>query len=484
MISFKTDLRDYYNDMCEVIRLFFGAEEISGENESGRLCIFHTFAERDGKWLNASSVYGDGREQTYEYSSKGCFADKLEIKREMKRSAKISLFRALSEFSGKNMPWGSLTGIRPVRLAADLSMIHGDTLARDILTDTFDVSDKKANLLFEILDLQRKVRREPKGTGIYIGIPFCLNTCLYCSFTSYDISKHGSMVNTYLQALMKEIAETARRVGLPEGGVSSVYIGGGTPTSIKPDMLAELLDHIGAVFGRPEELTLEAGRPDTLNKDMFDAISEKGITRLSINPQTMNGETLRRIGRAHTPEDIIHAFELAREYGFDNINADIILGLPGEDETHLAKTVDGIKRLGPESLTVHTLAIKRASRLKREQHGYESVPEEIVNNMLEAAESCAREMNMTPYYLYRQKYMSGNLENTGFCRTGKHCIYNIDIMDESASILAFGAGAISKRVFPRGRIERQANAKDLATYIEGIEGLISRKTELFAPDSD
>jgi oxygen-independent coproporphyrinogen-3 oxidase len=286
-------------------------------------------------------------------------------------------------------------------------------------------------------------------------------------------------VDAYLDALIREIRETS---GLMKDRIlDTVYIGGGTPTTLEPDQLDRLLTAIETWFpmDRIQEFTVEAGRPDSITAEKLRTLRRHKITRISVNPQTMKEETLKIIGRRHTVDQTVEAFRLARQEGFDNINMDIILGLPEETPEDVAETIRRIEALDPDSLTVHSLAVKRASRLQQwiEQNGFSAL-NNTDESMRIAAEGAAR-MDMVPYYLYRQKNMSGNFENVGYAREGKYGIYNILIMEETQSILALGAGSISKALFENGRIERADNCKDVATYIETIEEMIARKRRLF-----
>lgn len=345
------------------------------------------------------------------------------------------------------------------------------------------VSDEKARLSLDISKRERQILDRihyMDGYSLYIGIPFCPTTCLYCSFTSYPIAAWRKRVHEYLRALFQEIdfvADTYR-----DKILDTIYIGGGTPTTLGPDELAALLQriHDRFDFGQVKEFTVEAGRADSITREKLDVLRKYGVTRISVNPQTMNDETLKYIGRQHTVVQVKEAFHMAREAGFDNINMDIILGLPGEIESSVQHTIDEIKKLNPDSLTVHSLAIKRASRLSQwiEENGIGTLRN--TDATMEIAQKGAYALGMKPYYLYRQKNMSGNFENVGYAREGRYGIYNILINEEVQTILALGAGSISKRVYPDGRIERSENMKDVTLYIEKIDEMIERKRQLLA----
>ena len=407
----------------------------------------------------------------------------------VKNELKQLLYRVLSAHTGKELPWGTLTGIRPTKIAMQFleenapgtqnPMTEADILS--YMQETYYCSEEKALLAIDIAKREKRILADihyEKGYSLYIGIPFCPTTCLYCSFTSFPIFSWKDRVGEYLTALEKEIDFV--REACQDKILDSVYIGGGTPTTLEPEELRRLLSKVRASFdfSQVKEFTVEAGRADSITRDKLRALKEFGVTRISVNPQTMNQETLNIIGRRHTVEQVEEAFRLAREEGFTNINMDLILGLPGETKEYVERTMEAVTRLCPDSLTVHSLAIKRASRLSLwiEENGIETL-HNTDETMEIAAEGAAR-MNMKPYYLYRQKNMSGNFENVGYATEGNYGIYNILIMEEKQTIMALGAGTISKAVYPDGRIERCDNVKDVALYIEKIDEMIDRKRKL------
>lgn len=407
----------------------------------------------------------------------------------VKNELKQLLYRVLSAYTGKELPWGTLTGIRPTKIAMQFleenapgtqnPMTDADILS--YMQETYYCSEEKALLAIDIAKREKRILADihyEKGYSLYIGIPFCPTTCLYCSFTSFPIFFWKDRVGEYLTALEKEIDFV--REACQDKILDSVYIGGGTPTTLEPEELRRLLSKVRASFdfSQVKEFTVEAGRADSITRDKLRVLKEFGVTRISVNPQTMNQETLNIIGRRHTVEQVEEAFRLTREEGFTNINMDLILGLPGETKEHVERTMEAVTRLCPDSLTVHSLAIKRASRLSLwiEENGIETL-HNTDETMEIAAEGAAR-MNMKPYYLYRQKNMSGNFENVGYATEGNYGIYNILIMEEKQTIMALGAGTISKAVYPDGRIERCDNVKDVALYIEKIDEMIDRKRKL------
>ena len=343
-------------------------------------------------------------------------------------------------------------------------------------------SDQKAELSLEVAKKEQEIIKGidyDRQYSLYIGIPFCPSRCLYCSFTSYPLTLYEEYVDTYLSALFREI--DFAKDAMKGRHVNSIYIGGGTPTSLTAGQLNRLLHKIEASFDLSymREFTVEAGRPDSITKDKLAAILESPATRISINPQTMNDQTLKLIGRNHTVEQVKETFYLAREMGFDNINMDLIMGLLGENEQMVAHTLSEIEALSPDNLTIHSLAIKRAANLNTRREEYEHVARGTTNEMLLMADRTARTLSMKPYYLYRQKNIPGNFENVGYARTGKEGIYNILIMEEKQTILALGAGAASKYVFGKGqRIERTENVKDVKLYVERIDEMIKRKCDM------
>ena len=424
-----------------------------------------------------------------------------------KNAFKAFLYESLCDYTGKKLPWGNLTGIRPTKIVQTaLSEGVSEAEIRRRMQDVHFVSEEKLNLSVEIAKREIELLGHLSGAdgySLYVGIPFCPTTCLYCSFTSYPIAAMRDKVETYIDCMIKEMRETAR---IMQGKVlDTVYIGGGTPTTLESEQLDRLITALETYFdmAHVKEFTVEAGRADSITREKLEVLRKHGVSRISVNPQTMNEETLKFIGRRASAAATIEAYHLAREVGFDNINMDIIIGLPGETEKDVARTIEIIEGLKPESLTVHSLAIKRASKLRRfiEENGMSLL--QGGDEMMEIAAAGAARMRMHPYYLYRQKNMSGNLENVGFAKEGAYGIYNILIMEEVQTIVALGAGSITKRVYPAapgdgvcgpsgrmapgdgvrvpsGRIERCDNVKDVDLYIEKIDEMIERKRKLFA----
>lgn len=436
-----------------------------------------------------------------------------------KRAFKKLFYDAISEYVGHSLPWGSLTGIRPTKLIRNLMRKNAKEICepeqadaeRDAdrkncketekaaaektvsqLYDMHRLKGEKLALGMEIAKLQEGILSELhglQGYSVYIGIPFCPSRCLYCSFTSNPVDRWKKRIPEYLGALRKELEYIDASTYFKKRTLDTVYIGGGTPTALSAEELDCLLGDVTSYLpmAQVREFTVEAGRADSITEDKLEVLKKYHVTRISINPQTMKEETLRLIGRRHTIEEVKKAYETARRMGFDNINMDIILGLPGETDEDVSVTVQEIGKLAPDSLTVHSLAVKRAAGLKdwyKSEGDPRSGGAEAVQRMMEqamrTAADGAKAMGMEPYYLYRQKNMAGNLENTGYALPGKYGLYNILIMEEMQSIVALGAGSVSKRVDAEGRIERCDNVKDIALYISKIEEMIERKRQLFA----
>lgn len=477
MIGLYTDTPEFFSELCEEIRLFFKVREISKlmdpEAPDG-VAVIHRAQNADG-FYSCCEVYRDRVKLSFsECRNDTAATTALDKKKYAKRTAKQAVFRAMKKAFCADTPWGSLTGVRPTKLFRELTLENGESQAKEIFAGEFDVSPKKIELARSICAVQSAVigRREEK-CDVYIGIPFCPTRCAYCSFASNDIRKAVGSVDAYLDAL---IYEMDRVKGALDFDVRCVYIGGGTPTALDAPRLERLLCAVDRLFPDRAEYTVEAGRPDTIDREKLTAMRGHGVSRISVNPQTLNDATLERIGRKHSAGQFVEAFLLARECGFEDINADLIAGLPGEDAADAAATIDRLLSLQPDSVTVHTLSIKRASAFAEMC----VLPEKGVADMVELFRKRLCEAGFHPYYMYRQKYMGGNLENTGYCRENRECVYNIDIMEELSSIVAFGAGAITKLVIPEeNRIERAPNVSDLGNYLERTEEMAERKLALF-----
>lgn len=490
MICVKLEGHDWKYQVEDVLRLFFGSEKgefIDREPpaEYRGIFILNRVEERSGSFLVTTLLWLDGEKiSSTDYEIYGTVQEGNDPLREVKREVKRQIYICLSNHLKRELPWGTLTGIRPAKIVHELMQQgHSKEKILFILRDYYKVSPEKADLVYEVAENEKTILERAIGNtvGLYIGIPFCPSRCLYCSFTSNPIGRCIKLVKPYLEALKTEIEGTAQILKSKGYKIQSLYIGGGTPTAIDAESLKTFLTMVEQGFDlrELEEYTLEAGRPDSLDLDKFRVIKNSRVDRISINPQTMNDETLRLIGRDHSAQDIVEAFTLARQTGFNNINMDLIIGLPGETADMFKHTLDEIRKLDPESLTVHSMAVKRASRLNENKESFSFTEAEEAVKMVDMALECARSMEMRPYYLYRQKNMVGNLENIGYCRPGSESVYNVQIMEEKQTIVALGAGAITKVVFPEeNRIERAANMKSVEDYIRRIDEMVERKRAL------
>ena len=484
MLAVRLNRENYEYDIQALIRSFYPEEPLRIILPVGRDQEIHQGEQEWSIEVEEPEVRMQlaGRELSWRHrEEEGAFKDCF----------KRFFYRTLSEITGRELPWGNLTGIRPAKLA--YAMLGEGEPDREIIEElqrTHYVSLEKCRLSIEIARRERQLlsgihcqgdnsRGFSRGYSLYIGIPFCPSTCLYCSFTSYPIAVYRERVERYIDCVIREMEYVSQ--SCRDKILDTVYIGGGTPTTLDPEQLDRLLGSLKSLFdfSTVKEFTVEAGRADSITRDRLEVLRRHGVGRISVNPQTMKQETLDIIGRKASVAQVEEAYALARQVGFDNINMDLILGLPGETEEDVRHTIDRVTELAPDSLTVHSLAIKRASRLASwiQENGV-SMLRNTDETMRIAAEGAER-LDMKPYYLYRQKNMSGNFENVGYAKEGKFGLYNILIMEEVQTIVALGAGSITKRVYPDGRIERCENVKEVAQYIERIEEMIERKRRLF-----
>ncbi len=483
MITVQLNRADFEYDIHSLVKAFFPAEKVMvsvGKKEAEEEISFCAFTDYLEHSIEISFFApGEGaRRLLQKRTVEVDFSNRKETKNRLKQA----YYQMLSQHTGKTLPWGSLTGIRPTKIAmAFLEAGKDEDAICKHMKETYYASEDKINLSIEIARREKKLLEKldcEKGYSLYIGIPFCPSTCLYCSFTSYPLSAWEGSVERYLDALEKEIDFTANR--LKDRHLNSVYIGGGTPTTLNPEQLKRLLGKVQDSFDLSfcHEYTVEAGRPDSITKEKLAALRAFDISRISVNPQTMNDKTLKIIGRRHTAREAEESFYLAREMGFDNINMDLIVGLPNETLSDVKYTMERMQILSPDNLTVHSLALKRAARLSMFREEYQDFTFENTEKTIDLTADYARQMGLKPYYLYRQKNMAGNFENVGYAKAGKAGVYNILIMEEKQTIVACGAGSISKRVYPDGRIERSENVKDVSQYIERIGEMIERKRVL------
>ena len=480
-LQITTDEPCFQNDLGDVVRLFFGE---GAADDGGEEKLFHTHREENGIWTDTIRLELGGHDRTYSLSAPACAGTPVEVRRLAKRLAKRAAYLALKQETGRELPWGSLTGIRPTRLfRQQMETGLSEEEAARLFREDFDVSPDRIALVREILETQQGyLENDPKEMDLYVGIPFCTTRCSYCSFSSGVIGD-GHLVEPYLQALLTETEACARLAREHHLRIRTAYIGGGTPTSLSAAQLDRLLEAVSRAFPGLTEWTVEAGRPDTIDREKLSVMRQFPVTRISINPQSMNDETLAAIGRAHTAQDCLRAYEQARLAGFEDINMDIITALPGEDLAMFRHTLEVIGKLQPDSLTVHTLAIKHASRLHEIR--YEQRTDEVICRMADEGRALAHRLGMRAYYLYRQKYMASNLENVGYARTGKICRYNIDNMEETTGVLAVGAGAISKRIMGHDqRILRAPNVSNIETYISRVDEMVRRKSEMLMAEPE
>jgi oxygen-independent coproporphyrinogen-3 oxidase len=403
--------------------------------------------------------------------------------KDTEREMAIMLFLILSKATGYTPPWGILTGVRPIKLINKLISDGGEEYAKLYFKDKLLVSEEKINLSLETAQTQKNIisLSSKNSYSLYVSIPFCPTRCSYCSFVSQSIGNAAKLIPEYLDLLCSELEQTAKianKLGLK---LKSLYIGGGTPTTLTSEQLRVLLSVIRCSFDIENclEFTVEAGRPDTVTIDKLKVIKEFGATRISINPQTMNNDILNLIGRNHSSQQTIEAINKARCYGFDNINMDLIAGLPGDTKEGFKNTLKKILEIDPENITIHTLALKRSSSLNQNNIMKKSNHNKDTQNMIKYAVKQLKENNYTPYYLYRQSRTVGNLENTGFSKPGYEGIYNIYMMDETHTVLACGAGAVTKLNNPNdNNLVRIFNYKYPYEYNKGFKEILARKEQV------
>lgn len=441
-------------------------------------CENKSAPEKSGIWLSKGDV-------KIEIPFFGEKSEKSEHKLQKKE-----IYKVMSVFTGYKSPWGCMTGVRPAKIVNALlkaGMTPEEAAAE--IEEFYLTEPQKAILAVKTALNQNAFLKEqqehPENVSIYIGIPFCPTRCLYCSFTSQPIGKYSKIVGNYLELLEKEIRTVIPAVKSKGLKIESLYIGGGTPTSLDDMSFRKFIGFVTDIIPPADlkEFSLEAGRPDSINDEKLRIAKEAGVTRISVNPQTMNDETLELIGRRHTAHDIETAFEKARTHGFENINMDIIAGLPGEEINNFEYTLEKIRQMKPDGLTVHTLSVKRAADLKRDTKA-ELLKSGVTGQMLLKAQNTADCMGMIPFYMYRQKNMLGNHENVSYCRPGCESPYNIHIMEEDQTVFAFGAGGVSKlcrNITDSERdIIRAFNVKSVEDYMARSEEMAQRKLELLS----
>ena len=475
MIYIQLNEDNFEYDIYSLVKAFYPKEEVKISTEPTPEDAGLLFSMQVNYSDNVLTL--DGREIEIDYSDRP----------DTKNRLKLAIYESLSKRTGKELPWGTLTGIRPTKIS--LGMIEdgiGDADIASYMKDTYRTSDAKINLSLQVSHKEHELLSKidyDNGYSVYIGIPFCPSTCLYCSFTSYPIGLWKKKLDDYLDALEKEMAFTAE--ACKEKSLTTIYIGGGTPTSLDEEHLEKLLTLVDKYFDTKSllEYTIEAGRPDSITYEKLQIMKNHPVSRISINPQTMNQKTLDLIGRFHKVEDIHRVYGWARELGFDNINMDLILGLPGETIEDVKYTLDEVEKMAPDNLTVHSLALKHSARLNIDRESYDDYLIENSQTHMDICLDCAHHMGMNAYYLYRQKNMAANLENIGYATLGKEGLYNILIMEEKQTIMALGAGCSCKFVADHGKtVTRCENVKDVQLYIDRIDEMIDRKRERLRED--
>lgn len=462
----------FHYEMENLIRVFYPNEKIEK--------IY------DDENLQGDFVYTSIDENITVRLSVSGFDKTLETKKDVKDKElemAILLYRLLVEQSNKNQPWGLLTGIRPVKLFDNISKEEGPDNTEKIFREKFFVSENKTKLTREIYEVEKKIKDESENNSfsLYVSIPFCPSRCNYCSFVSSSVEKIKHIVPKYIELLLKEIEYTAKLVDKAKLKLKSVYIGGGTPTTLSSDDLQRIINKIKEEFDFSDcvEFTVEAGRPDTITREKLLMLKDSNVTRISINPQTLNDEVLRIIGRKHTSKETIDAFNLARDVGIDNINMDLIAGLQGDTYESFVDTIEGILKLSPESVTVHTLALKSGSNTFMKGGMLNQDYAKMTEMMVDYSRKRLCENQYIPYYMYRQSKMLGNLENVGYSKRGYESYYNIYIMEETHTILACGAGSVSKLKDPNSNyLERIFNFKYPYEYIDRFDEMLKRKDRL------
>lgn len=472
MINFVTNDNKLNDELLLILKLFYSSKEI----ETLNLQINQKITQDFNNLHNTISIATD---KLFSHSKTTVLTNNemANLSKYKKRYSKIALYEALSNFTGKKLPWGSLTGIRPSKLFYELKNELGSSiLAKNELIKKYYVSPEKAEVIYETVKHQTKMEINDNLIDFYVNIPFCTSKCYYCSFISVPLSQCEHFVEPYVNALLTEIMAAKQIINDNNYIVKSIYIGGGTPTALS----AENLDKILSELNYPvNEFTVEAGRPDTITKEKLDVFQKHNVTRISINPQTFSNKTLKLIGRAHTKADVINIYNLAKNYNFE-INMDLIAGLQNESFLTFKNSLTKTLELEPDNITVHTLSVKRTSELS-ELKNCNLTSESEVNKMVDYAYKTLIKNNYFPYYLYKQKNMIGNLENIGYAKPKTECVFNIDTMEEVASVIACGANAISKRYYSlQNRIERQPNVKNLNDYITRVNEMIAKKRDFFS----
>lgn len=468
MIKLELIGNDYKYEIENIIQLFFPEQKVSFvSGDFAKISVF--------KYQLSLSVSVRIFDKFYHRQGSAY------IESDCERMLCKMLFEILSSVTGNIPKWGIQTGVRPTKLLRNLTKKHGFDYAEDFMKNKMLISDEKFSLAENIVALQDDILKQcdENSFSLYISIPFCVSRCSYCSFISHDVEKSKNLIPDYIDQLLKEIEETSKIVKDLGLSLKTVYIGGGTPTVLDENQLAVIMSAVHKFFDTENllEFTVEAGRPDTVTKEKLLAIKENGGTRISINPQTLNDEVLEKIKRRHTAKQFFEAYSLAKSVGFDNINTDLIAGLPGDNFESFCDTVDKIADLSPSCVTVHCLSVKRSSTLVyNNEQSYNPVGK-TVSDMLGYSQEILSCSGYNPYYMYRQSKMSGNNENIGWAKNGFESLYNIFIMEEVQTIIALGAGGSTKLV-KGDNIERIFNYKYPYEYIRGFDEMLKRKEKI------
>jgi coproporphyrinogen dehydrogenase HemZ len=469
MIKVKLNNSKFNYDVYQIINLFYLFPEIK-------------FVEEDYDYnieVKEDVIEIHFQAECYEYKINKIYKIKEEVKK--------AVFLYFSKNATSVLPWGTLIGIRPSKRA--LERLQEGATDETIIAEFKDKNvarEDKARLCIDVAKFEQNIVNTKKDNiSVYIGMPFCPTRCLYCSFTSNPINSCKNVVDPYLKALSHEIESISKYIKDKHLNIECVYFGGGTPTSVNNEQFEGIMQSINEAFivgNKVKEFTVECGRPDSITVEKLTTMKKYGVHRISINPQTMNDDTLKLIGRNHSVASVSEKFNMARELGFDNINMDLIVGLPGEKISHIVKTCHEISMIKPDSITIHGLSIKRGSKLHESMlndYKFEVPCQDELNKMYQQTVELSKKLHMEPYYMYRQKNMVGNMENIGYKTPGKEGIYNIQMIEEKQTIIALGADAVCKVVFlEENRHERFANVKDVREYIKRIDEMIEKKIAL------
>lgn len=455
-------------DMKNLCTAFFPYEKIKHDGEEDIVIITEM---RNDTFIVDAKVYDKTLVKT----------KIMDSNEDMATAVSVLLYNTLSELMGIQSDWGILFGVRPAKLMHRFTQSYGRQGARDYFIRNFLVSPEKTDLAMEVMDHENQIisLSGEKSFSLYVSIPFCPTRCSYCSFVSHSIERTKKLIEPYVDLLCRELEETGKIAKELDLRLETVYFGGGTPTTLDAKSLTKLFDTISRNFDLStlREYTVEAGRPDTVTREKLIALKNAGVTRISINPQSFNDDVLDAIGRKHTAKQTIDAFYLARECGFDNINMDFIAGLPKDDSKSFKSSIDKAIALGAESITVHTLALKSAAYMVTCESTFDLTDRLIVSDMVGYSNKTLSDSNYYPYYMYRQSKSLGNLENVGWCKEGMDCLYNVYMMDETHSVFAVGAGAVTRLKNQKtGKIERIYNYKYPYEYIDDFDEMISRKS--------